>query len=73
MNQNILEFIQENKKKFKENCFENVISDLKENPMCPPNYFKKSAKTKKIKTKNHENVLNLWWVLGTKLVLLVNF
>ena len=36
--------------------------------------LEKSAKTKKkLKTKNHENVYNLWRILGTKLVVLEDF
>ena len=47
----ILEFLVENKKKlFRENCFENVVSDLKEKwPMCPKNYFKKKVQKKTTK------------------------
>ena len=35
--------------------------------------LEKSTKKNEIITKNHENVYNLWWILGTKLVLLVDF
>ena len=58
------------KKIFRENCFENLVSDLKKNVLCPQNYFKK--KVYKLKTKKHENIQNLWQSLGTKLVFLVN-
>ena len=36
-------------------------------------HLEKSAKTKKIKNKNDENIYNLWRILGTKLVFLVDF
>ena len=33
------------KKSFRENCFENMVLDLKEKwPMCPQNYFKKKVR-----------------------------
>ena len=35
--------------------------------------FRKSTKTKKLKIKNDENVYNLWRILGTNLLLLVDF
>ena len=61
-------------KKFgRENYFENVVSDLQKKNLCPQKLLEKSAKTKKIKTKNHESVYNLWRTLGTKLVVLVDF
>ena len=34
---------------------------------------KKMQKLRKIKTKNHESFYNLWRILGTKLLLLVDF
>ena len=48
----ILEFIVENKKQlFRKNCFENVVSDLKEEwLMCPQNYFYKKVQKNKGKT-----------------------
>ena len=43
---------------FRENCFDNVVSDLtKKWPMCPQNYKKK-------KKKHYENVYNLWRFWG---------
>ena len=59
------------KKMFRENCFENEGSDLTKNSL----YVHKTIleKMQKVKTKNHENILSLWRILGTKLVLLVNF
>ena len=45
----ILNFKIENKKLFRENCFENVVSDLwNKRPMRPQNYFLK--KGQKLKT-----------------------
>ena len=55
----ILEFRVENKKKlFRENCFENVVSDCKKNSLCvnKTTFRKKMQKQNKIKLKNHENV-----------------
>ena len=58
-------------KKLRENCFENEDSDL----------WKKMAtlstklllkKRKNYYKKNHSSVYNLCWILGTKLVILVN-
>ena len=71
----ILEFTVKNKKIFRENCFDNVVSHLwKELFVCTQNYFKKKVQIlRKIKTKNHESVHNLWRILQTKIVLLVNF
>ena len=70
----IFEFTVENKKMFRENCFENEVSNLTKNSLyVHKTILEKMQKMKKVKTKNHENVLNLWRILGTKLVLLVNF
>ena len=56
---------------FRENCFENVVSDVGEK-MFPQNYFKK--KVQKLKTtKNHESVHNLWRRIRTKLFLFFEF
>ena len=54
----ILEFIVENKKiLFRENCFENVVSDLKKNVLCVhTTTFRKIAKTKKKQKKKHQNI-----------------
>ena len=47
---NILEFIVQTKKIFRENCFENEVSDLKKNVLCVhKTTFKKSERTKKFK------------------------
>ena len=35
--------------------------------------LEKNANSKKLKTKNHESVNNLWRILVTKLILLVDF
>ena len=66
---------QKQKKVFRENCFEKVVSDVNKKWFkSPQNYFqKKVQKLKKIKKqKKNENVHNLWWILGTKLLLLVD-
>ena len=57
----ILEFTVENKKKIIENCYKNIVSDVKKEwPKCPQNYFKKVQKKHTMQTR-------------TKLVLLVDF
>ena len=49
----ILEFIVESKKLFRENSFENLVSDLQKNYLCVhKTTFRKSAKTKK----NEKNI-----------------
>ena len=55
-----------------ENCFENVVSDLwKKKFICPQKCFQK--KNQKLKTnKNYKRVHNIWQLLGTKLVILVD-
>ena len=59
---------------FRESCFENVVSNLCKNGLCVhKTTLEKSAKTKKEKNKNHESAHNLQQILGTKLVLLVDF
>ena len=50
------------KKRFRENCFENMVT-----------FRKKVQILRKVKTKNHESFHNLWRILWTKLVLLVEF
>ena len=54
----ILEFRVENKKIFRENCFENEVSDFKKNGLCvhKTTFRKRVQKLNKIKLKNHENV-----------------
>ena len=58
----ILEFIVKAKKKIRENCFENVVSEKKRKekcPMFPQNYFKKKVqKLKKIKTQ--KSLADFW-------------
>ena len=55
----ILEFIVENKKTiFRENCHENVVSDLKKMSLCvhKTTFRKKCKKQNRKNPKNHENV-----------------
>ena len=54
---------------FRENCFENVVSDFFYNLFVNNTTFRKRKKNKK----KNESVINLWRILGTKLVLLVDF
>ena len=51
-------------KLFRENCFENVVSDYVSTKLI----LETSRTTKKITTKNHESNPNLWRILGTKQV-----
>ena len=62
------------KKMVRANCFESVVSDLKKKCLCVhKTTFRKKCKNKnKNKNKNHENFFNLWRILGTKQVLLVD-
>ena len=75
---NILELrIRKNKKKIRENCLENVVSDLLEENVHVSTkvLLEKSLKTnkQKLKTKTHKNIHNLCQLLGTKVVLFVSF
>ena len=67
----VLEFeIQNKQKMFRENCFENLVSDWWKNEICVhKTTFRKKCKNKK-KPKNHESVHNLWQIMGTKLIFL---
>ena len=72
----ILEFTLVNKQKmFRENAFENVVSDLKKEiayvstKICFRKKCKNIIKTQTKKLSFH----NLWRILGTKLILLVDF
>ena len=60
---------------FRENCNENVVSDWKKNVLCVhKTTFRKSSKTKKKQIiKKTDNVQKFWRIMGTKLVVLVNF
>ena len=64
------------KENFRENCFKKCGLRFVENlPIGQQKYLKKSAKTNK-KSKNYFfflSVNNLWQILGTKLVILVDF
>ena len=57
-------------KKNRENCFENVVSDLWNNSLCGhKSAFRKKVKNlEQLKTKNHKNAHNQWRLLDTKLV-----
>ena len=70
----ILEFRVENKKNYLGKTVLKVWSQIlrKMAFMSTKLLFRKNLKTK-IKLKNNENVKNLWRILGTTLVLLVNF
>ena len=58
-----------------ENCFENVVSLFTKKIACVSTElpWEKNAKTKKNLNQNYENVYNLRGILGTELVLLVDF
>ena len=59
-------------KLFRENCFENEVSDVTKKAWVSKKLLsEKSVKTKK--QKKLWKLYNLWRILGTKLVLLVNF
>ena len=61
-------------KRFKENCFENKVSDVNKNGLkVHKAIFFKVRKLKKNKTKNNENIYNLCRIPGTKLLFLVDF
>ena len=76
MFQDILEFIVERKKK---NCWGKTVLKIwsqmltKNSPKVHKTTFRRKCKTQKIKTKNNKNFYNLWRILGTKLLLLVDF
>ena len=64
----------------REKGFENVVSDLTKKIayvstklVLEKSERKKYKKKKYIYIKNYENIYNLHWILGTKLVLLVDF
>ena len=50
----------EEEKMLRQNCFENVISDFRNSPMCPQNYFKKKEEEEK-----NQDIHNLWWIVWT--------
>ena len=59
----------------RKNCFENLVADVKKNCLSvhTTTFRKKCENLKKNKKKKYEIVYNLWQILGTKVVLLVDF